>query len=175
MTKKQKKLFYQIIFFIGLISIIWEIKIYRQTIIDLKILLGIILVVGFLTTFLSLNDFQKLFKYSRKTSLYFWTFIQSIVSWGFLACSFFMFMNYYLASRESNKQTYEIIERSSMTGRKYHRDERKPTFKIMYEGKPKELVFTNKYYEKIESYKSIELIIKEGFLGFDILIGKKLQ
>ena len=45
MTVKQKELFYQIIFFAGLIAIIWEIVIYRQTIIDVKIILGIILII----------------------------------------------------------------------------------------------------------------------------------
>ena len=175
MTKKQKKLFYQIIFFIGLAAIIWEIRIYRQTIIDVKILLGITLIVGVLTMFFSLKDFQKLFKYSRKSSLYFWTFIQSTVSWGFLACSIFMFTNYYLASDEAKKQTFEIVERSSMTGRKHHRDERKPTFKIMYKGVLKELVFNHKFYDKMESYRNVELIVKKGFLGYDLLVDQKLR
>ncbi|EDM44815.1 hypothetical protein SCB49_14625 [unidentified eubacterium SCB49] len=175
MTKKQKKLFYKIIFFVGLGAMIWEIRIYRQTIIDINILLGIIFTIGILTMFFTLNDFQKLFKYNRKSSLYFWTFIQSTVSWGFLACSIFMFTNYYMASEKSYKQSFEIVERSSMTGRKYHRDERKPTFKIMYNGKLKELVFTHKYYDKMESYQNIEFIVKKGFLGYDLLVEQKLK
>ena len=175
MTNKQKKLFYELIFFVGLVAMIWEIKIFRQTIIDVKILLGIVLIVGIFTMFFSLKDFQKLFKYDKKSSLYFWTFIQSTVSWGFLVCSIFMFTNYYLASEESNSETFEIIERSSMTGRKYHRDERKPTFKILYNGKLKELVFNHEYYEKMESYENVELIVKKGFLGYDLLVDQKLK
>jgi len=175
MTKTQNKLFYKIIFFTGLVAMIWEIHIYRQTIIDLRILLEIVLLVGFLTMFFSLNDFQKLFKYSRKSSLYFWTFFQSTVSWGFLTCSVFMFTNYYMASKESNKQMFDIVERSSMSGRKYHREERKPTFSIMYNGKLKKLVFDHKFYEKINTYQSIELEIRKGYFGFDVLKNKILN
>tara|TARA_R110002049_G_scaffold240679_1_gene414540 strand:- start:638 stop:1165 length:528 start_codon:yes stop_codon:yes gene_type:complete len=175
MTIKQKELFYKIIFFIGLVAMIWEIRIYRQTIIDIKILLGIVFIVGILTMFFSLNDFQKLFNYKRKSVLYLWTFIQSAVSWGFIACSIFMFANYYLASDESNKQTYGILERSSMPGRKYHRNERKPTFKISYNGKIKELVFSHEYYDKMESYQNVELTVKKGFFGYDLLLEQKLK
>lgn len=175
MPKKQKKIFYKIIFFVGLAAMIWEVQIYRQTIIEIKILLGIILIVGILTMFFSLNDFQKLFKYKRKSSLYFWTFIQSIVSWGFIVCSIFMFSNYYLASKESTLQSFDIIERSSMAGGKYHREKRKPTFKILYKGELKQLVFNSKYYDKMESYQSVELIVKKGFLGFDLLVNQKLK
>ena len=175
MTLKQKELLYKCVFFAGLIAIIWEIVIYRMTIIDVKILLGIILTIGFLTTFLSLKDFQLLFGYSKKSTLYFWTFIQSSVSWGFLAASIFMFTNYYLASGESHKQTYQIVERSSLAGRKNHRREHKPTFRILYQGKLKELVFPTLYYRDRESYQNVELTIKEGFLGYDILIEKRLK
>ncbi len=175
MTKKQKKLYYKVIFLVGLIAISWEIRIYRQTIIDIKVLFGIIFIIGFLTMFLTLKDFKKLFKYSKKTSLYFYAFIQSIVSWGFLACSIFMFTNYYLKSEGVKKQTFKIVERSSLSGGRRNRDERKPMFKIMYEGELKELIFTHKYYEKMESYKNIELIVKKGFLGYDLLIDQKLK
>ena len=174
-TIKKKERFYKNIFFVGLVLMIWEIKIYRQTIIDIEILLVIIFVVGILTTFFSLKDFQNLFNYKRKSTLYLWTFVQSTVSWGFIACSVFMFTNYYLASDEYNKQTFEIFERSSLAGRKYHRDERKPTFKILYNGKIKELVFPHKYYEKMDSYQNVELIVKNGFLGYDILIEQRLK
>ena len=131
--------------------------------------------VGLLTTFLALDDFQKLFGYNRKSTLYFWTFIQSTVSWGFLACSIFMFLNYYLASKNFEKETFEIVERSSLPGRKHHRYERKPTFKIIYKDNLKELVFTHKYYDKMDSYQNIELLVKEGFFGFDILIDQRVK
>ncbi|MGR7814021.1 hypothetical protein [Lacinutrix undariae] len=175
MTTKQKGLFYKIIFIFGLIAMIWQIHIYRQTVIPFIIPISIVLIMGLLTTFLALNDFQKLFNYSRKMSLYFWAFIQSAVSWGFLACALFMLTNYYMAPAEAHKQTYKIIDRSSLPGRKHYRHERKPTFKINHNGQLKELVFAHKYYPKKDFYQSIDLTVKKGFLGYDILVEQNLK
>ena len=177
MKRKERKLkmFYKISFFVGLIPMIWQIKIYRQTFIDFKLLLSIILIIGFLTMFFSLKDFQKLFEYKHKAMLYFMTFIQTTVSWGFLSCSIFMFSNYYLANNESIKETYEIVEKSSLAGSKYRRNERKPTFKILYKGKLKELVFRHKYYSKMETYEKIELEVRKGFWGYDLLLNQELK
>ncbi|WP_291960729.1 hypothetical protein [Maribacter sp.] len=175
LIKKKKGLFYKSIFMLGLFLIIWEVKIYRLTIIDFIIPLLIILVTGFLTTPFALKDFQELFQYSNKYSLYFWTFLQSTVSWGFTLCSLLMFSNYYLASSDVRTKIYNIVERSSLAGGKYHRDKSKPTFIIDYNGNPKQLVFSNKYYDDMNNYKNVELKVKEGLLGFDILIEQKLK
>src|SRR5690606_2012383 len=137
--------------------------------------LSIVLFIGIISTPLALNDFQNLFNYNRKFNLYFWTFIQSTFSWGFIFCSIFMLSNYYLASTDIKTKNYAIADRSSLPGRKYHREERKPTFKIDYNGKEKELVFHPKFYDKMDSYKNIELKVKEGFFGFDILISQTLN
>ncbi|HEC38307.1 MAG TPA: hypothetical protein ENI29_08725 [bacterium] len=154
---------------------IWEIKIYRLTIISFIIPLIIVLITGIITTPLALKDFQKLFDYDKKSSLYFWTFIQSTVSWGFILCSALMFSNFYFASSDIKTKTYNIVKRSSLAGGKHQREKRKPTFRIDYNGSQKELVFSNKYYDNMNEYKNVELKIKEGFLGFDILIGQKLE
>ncbi|WP_282124724.1 hypothetical protein [Algibacter mikhailovii] len=174
-SKKRKGLIYKTIFILGILLMFWEIKIYRLTIIDFIVPLSIILIVGLITTPLALKDFQDLFSYSKKSSLYFWTFIQSTFSWGFIFCSIFMFSNYYLASTDIKTESYIINDRSSLPGRKYHRSERKPTFKIDYNGKEKELVFSHKYYSKMNFYKTVDLEIKKGFLGYDILITQKLK
>lgn len=173
-NNKRKSLLYKSIFLTGLILMILEIKIFRITIIDFKIPLLIALIIGIFTTPLALKDFQKLFNYKNKFTLYFWTFIQSTVSWGFIFCSIFMFINYY-ASSDLKTKSYNIVDRSSLSGRSHHREERKPTFKINYNGKIKELVYSHKYYEDINKYQKVELKIKEGFFGFDVLIEQKLK
>ena len=80
-----------------------------------------------------------------------------------------------MADSEPIKESYKIIERSSLPGRKYHRDERKPTFDINYNGKIKELVFPHTYYEKMEFYSNVELEVRKGYFGFDILENKTLN
>lgn len=175
MTKKQKSTFYKTTFILGLVAIYWEIILYRQTVIDVKILLGLILAVGVLTTKFVAKDFQELFGYSNKTTLYSWSFIQSAASYGFLFCTLFMALNFYLATNETSIRTYKIIERTSLSGRKYHRSERKPAFKIMYHGQLKELIFPHEYYSEMDYYSEIELKVRKGFFGFDLLLERKLK
>ncbi len=86
-----------------------------------------------------------------------------------------MLTNYYFAEKTPIKETFEIVERSSLAGRKYHRDERQPTFRINYDGKLKELVFNHEYYEKMDFYKNVELEVRKGYFGFDILENIKLN
>ena len=174
MTKKQRKIFYPTIFILGLFLMAWQITIFRNTIIDLKVLFGIILVVGIIAFLIDFKNYGKTYKYSG-IGLYFYSLMHYICGFGFMACSIFMLTNFYMAESEPIKETYEIVERSSLPGRKYHRDERKPTFDINYNGNIKELVFPHKYYEKMEFYTKVELEVRKGYFGFDILENKKLN
>lgn len=172
--KKQRKIFYPTIFILGLFLMTWQITIFRNTIIDFKILIGIILFVGTMTFLIDFKNYGKTFKYSG-IILYFSSSMHYICGFGFMACSIFMLINYYMADSEPIKESYKIIERSSLPGRKYHRDERKPTFDINYNGKIKELVFPHTYYEKMEFYSNVELEVRKGYFGFDILENKTLN
>ena len=154
---------------------IWQIKIYRNTIIDIMIPIAIISIVSLIAFVVDFKNYKMTYDKYNGISLIFYSIIQFILSYGFIACSLFTLTNYYLADKESVKKSYLINERSSLPGRKYHRDERKPTFYIDYEGTKKELVFSHKYYDKIELYKSVEFEVREGFLGFDILKNKRLK
>jgi hypothetical protein len=174
MTKKQRKIFYPTIFFLGLFLMAWQVTIFRNTLIDLKILIGIILIVGVVTFLVDFKNYGKTYKYSG-IGLYLYSSMHYLFGFGFIACSIFMLTNYYFADKELIKETFEIVERSSLSGRKYRRDERKPTFQINYDGKVKELVFPHKYFEKMDYYKNVELEVRKGFFGFDILENKTLN
>ena len=174
MTQKQRKIIYPTIFFLGAILMIFQIEIYRNTIIDLLIPIGIIIVVGIIAFILDFKNYKKTYEYSG-FGLYLYSIMHYTIGLGFIICSIFMLTNYYMADSEPVQMTYEIVERSSLPGRKYHRDERKPTFKINYNGKTKELVFPHKYYKNMEFYSNVELEVKKGYFGFDILENKKLN
>ncbi|WP_114308690.1 hypothetical protein [Winogradskyella arenosi] len=64
MTQKQRKIFYPVIFFLGAILIIWEINIYRETIINLMIPIGIIMVVGIIAFILDFKNYKSTYEYS---------------------------------------------------------------------------------------------------------------
>ena len=174
MTKKQRKILYPTIFISGLFLMVWEVIIFRNTIIDLSILIGIILIVGITAFILDFKNYGKTYEYSG-IGLYFYSSMHYIFGYGFIVCSIFMLTNFYLAEKEPVKKSFEIVERSSLPGGKHHREERQPTFKINYDGKIKELVFQHKFYEKREFYKNVELEVRKGYFGFDILENKKLN
>ena len=174
MTKKQRKILYPTILISGLFLMGWEINVYRNTIIDLSIPIGIILIVGIIAFVLDIKNYKKTYEY-KGIGLYFYALMNYLAGYGFIACTIFMLTNYYLADKKSVKKSFEIVERSSLSGSKHHRDKRKPTFKINYDGKMKELVFKHKFYKKMASYKNIELEIKKGFFGFDIIDNKELK
>ena len=174
MTKKQRKIFYSTIFFVGLISIIWEIKIFRKTVIDLTIPLGIILIVGILAFLLDFKNFKKTYDYS-KFGLYLYSIMHYIIGFGFIACSVFILANYHLAKKKAIVETYKILDRSTMPGDRYNPTEYQPLIKINYKGQIKELVFSHEFYEKMDFYQTVELKVRKGYFGFDILENKKLN
>ena len=178
MTQKQRKILYPTVFFVGLILIIFEIHIFRNTIINLSIPIGIIFFVGIISIILDFKNYKKTYKKVYKKNrivLYIYSVMQNIISYGFITCSIFMLVNFYLADKKQVKKTFEIVERTSLPGPEYHREERNPTFSIVYNGKIKELVFEQMYYNNMNSYNYIELEIKKGFFGFDILENKRLK
>jgi hypothetical protein len=174
-NKNQKKTFYKFIFIGGIFSMVFGVHLFRKTTIDVEILVIGILVVGLFSTIFILKDFQNIFNYSSRVSLYLFSMVQGIGSWGFLCCTFFLVSNFYLASQEYKEENFDIISYSSLPGRKYHRDERKPTVKIIFKGKEKELIFANKYYGRIKFYKTVNLSIRQGYWNYDIIIGQKLN
>lgn len=174
MTKKQRKILYPTIFILGLFLMAWQVTIFRNTIIDLLIPIGIIFTVGRIASILDVKNYGRTYKYSG-IKLYLYSSMHYLFGYGFIVYSIFMLTNFYLADKNHIKKSFEIVERSSISESKHHREKRKPTFKINYKGKIKELVFQHKYYEKREFYKNVELEIQKGYFGFDILKNKKLN
>ncbi len=174
MMNKQRKLLYPTLFILGVILMAWQISIFRNTIIDLSFLIGIVFVIAIIAFLLDFKNFEKTHNYSG-IGLYFYASMYYICGFGFIVCSIFILTNYYMADSESVKETYEIVERSSTPGRRHYREERKPTFDINYKGKIKELVFPHKYYDKMNFYTKVELEVRKGYFGYDILENKKLN
>ena len=170
---KKRNIFYQIAFFIGLVLIVWEIFIFRRTVVPLGLLLFIILVVGSLATFFDFKKYSSTYDL-KGWKLYFFAFIQNTFSWGFITCSILILSNYYFSKSEIMDRKYEIVEKSSLTGSKGSRSKRKPLVVIKYEERMKELVFPNKYYKELEHYKYVNLSTKKGFIHWDIIVKQEL-
>jgi hypothetical protein len=165
------KAFYTLILFLGAISMLFAILIYRKTIIETYIPISIILVVGFLAFYFNKQHYKKTYFLTSNFN----SIMQNLISWGFISSYIFMATNYYLAENISTNYKFKIKEKSSMPGSKYHRSEREPLVRFDYFDFEKELVFHFSDTEKVNSADSVKVSIKKGGLGFDILESYDIQ
>ncbi len=176
MTGKAAKRVYTYSLFLGFALLCWQILIYRKTIVDPRLLLIIVFIATIIGVVMISRNYSKIYPMYSGIRLMFFTVLQSLVSFGFIASAIFLLMNFYFASEEIEIQKHVIISRSSMSGGKRHRNERKPIFEIQYNSYyRKQLVFSNQFYERRNEFKIVELEVKEGFFGFDILENKTLK
>jgi len=159
------KFFYFSVFLIGLILFVFEIAIYRKTLIASYIPISIVAVTGFIGFYFSNEHYKKIYS----TAGDFITLVQNLGSWGFICCYLFMAANYYLANPVVKNYEAKIIEKSSMPGPKGSRSEREPLVRFKYFDFEKELVFKFKDTEKVSSADSVKINIKKGALGFEVL------
>lgn len=153
------------------------VKIYRLTFIDWRIPTIIAIIVGLVVSYFDFKKFKKTLNYGG-ISLYVFLIIQSFASWGFIISSVFLFSNYYFADSKKEMKTFEIIEADWIRGnsRKLRvRNKKQPTFDIEHNGKIKELVFYADFYTKRNDYHSVELLMQNGFFGYEIIKEKKLN
>jgi hypothetical protein len=173
-TEKKGKLwkvFYTLMFFLGLILIVFEISIYRKTIIDTYIPISIILVVGLFAFYFNKQHYKK--TYSLKSNFY--PIMQNLISWGFISSYIFLATNYYLAENVITNYKFKIKGKSSMPGSKHHRSEREPLVRFDYFDFEKELVFHFSDTEKVNYADSVKVSVKKGGLAFDILESYDVQ
>jgi heme/copper-type cytochrome/quinol oxidase subunit 4 len=159
------KKYYFIGFIAGLILMIFQIFLFRKTIIPIWIPLTIILTIGTVTFIFNRTHFNR----TNNSSGWFFSLLQNICSWGFMFCYLFMSMNYYFADAEQLTSRFEIKSKSSMSGARGYRNERKPLVTIDYFGLEKVLVFSYNDTHKIDKATKVSLTVRKGLLGFDIL------
>lgn len=154
-----------LMFFIGLMAALFEISLYRKTIISVYIPIAIIVLIG-LISFLINKSHYKQVSFTRGN---FFALLQNICSWGFIVSCGFMAVNYYFSDGNSVQHIFTIIEKSSMPGPKGKRNERQPLVTINYFDIQKELVFRYTDTEKVDTADKAILFVRKGALGFDIL------
>ena len=156
------------LFICSLLLTIWEINIYQKTFIPLKVPLLIWLLTGLAFT----PFFKRILTIYFMTPYVFLQIVYNIVTWGGLFVSAFMLTNYYL----SDKQVIVVNEKIFSTGH-LARGSRgtceQPYIIINYNGQEKQLV----YYcgTQVELFKSVDLTISKGFLGYDIAKSSDLK
>lgn len=169
--KRQSKLFtgwqifYCITLMIGVVLSVFEVYLYRLTIISITIPISIILIVGVTTFLFNRSHYNRNFN----TRGIFYPLFQNIISWGFISCYVFMAANYYGSGTEVRHVEFDIKSKSSMPGYKGRRNERSPFVTINYFGMKKELIFGYADTKRVDAASKVTLTVKRGLLGFDVL------
>ena len=144
-----------------------EFHIYRKTLINWAIPTGIWFGTGLILTPFTSNFLEK--HYS--TNGFFFQLVFNVVTWGGLIIYSLMATNYYCPNDNSTQITSEIIKTGHLTeGR--GGDCSEPYCEVIINSKEKQLVFPCGV--EIENYKYVDVTIKRGLLGFDIITDKKL-
>lgn len=164
--KKSISFILSFLFLLGMVLIIFEINIYRDTIIEWTIPTAIWIFSGvLLTPFTStlLNEY-----YDTKGIIL--QLIFNIAAFGGIVCYIFMALNFYFPFDREDVYHVEITN----TGRlaKGRRGCGNPYADVKVKGHDKQLVFSCGF--DVEKYSNVILIIKPGLLGFDIIMSKKL-
>lgn len=151
-----------VLFFSGLILTIFEIDIFRKTVIDWKIPMGI----GFGIGFISMLWLRKyLSEYQTKNI--FLQLVFSVCSFGGIFTYGFMATNYYLlAKNEGEMIKATIIESGYLAQGQYGCEN--PYAYIYIKGTEKQLIFPCGF--EIEKYKFVTVKLQRGFFGFDRII-----
>ncbi|MBP8034140.1 MAG: hypothetical protein KAZ71_06045 [Bacteroidia bacterium] len=150
------------IIFIGtLILTVFEIEIYRQTLINWAILTFIWFLPGIILTPFT----RKFLKYHIETNSLFLQFLFNTVTWGGLLIYGFMATNYYYPTKSIRTITAKIIRTGHLAKGRYGCGP--PYCDVVINNKEKELIFPCGL--EIEKYKSIDLKIQKGLWGFEIV------
>jgi hypothetical protein len=153
--------------------LVWEVTLYRKTFIDIRILWSIIFGVGLLAALIDLKNYRQTYSYRGLKSFVF-AFGTNLCIWGFSTCTLFMATNFYLGEERVSTTTCKIVDRYSMSGSKGDRSRRKPVFTISYDNARKDIHFGPDYFNELNSFQFVEVKTRKGLLGFDVIVESKL-
>lgn len=154
------------VFIVGLALLYWEILIYRRTIIEFKfpLILWLTPAVFFTPLF-----YTKLNEIAGRLGNWILHFVLHACTTGSFILFIFMASNFYFADNVIVNKKLEIIDSGSVPGPKGHRNRREPYVVVKYKGIEKQLFFKYEETKLVDTGKFVNISVKKGFLGFDIL------
>ncbi len=159
-------------FLVGLILTIWEINIYRVTLISPNLLLAIWISTGLIATPLMKKTFN-IYCFNPvspgRTPIFF-HILSNTVSFGGVLIFLFMWTNQNFTNHIKNIITANVILYGRLAKSKNSCGE--PYVHISYKNKEKELVFP--CGTEIEKYSRVYIEVERGILGFDVITNKTL-
>jgi VIT1/CCC1 family predicted Fe2+/Mn2+ transporter len=168
--KKKLKLYsaYSFIIFIcGLILTVISIAYYNKTFISFSVIATTFLIVGLATWILhQIKTKNKIVKKSETVSIG--------LGYGFISCFLLLYLNLQSSDNNIRRENYEIIDHGTLASGRYS-DCRQPYVRFKRNGEIKKMTFGCDDQALVENAKLIDLKIKKGLFGFDIVIDKGLK
>ena len=154
-----------ILFIASILLTVFEIDIYRKTNINSALPIFVWLLTGLVLTPLT----GKLLKKYYDTNSIFLQIVFNSVTWGGLLIYSFMATNYYFSCDSSKTITTKIIKTGHLAKGRNGCGE--PYCEVVIDNEEKQLVFPCDF--DIEKYNYINLTIKKGLWGFDIITDRR--
>ncbi|MDH7463744.1 hypothetical protein QEG73_20755 [Chitinophagaceae bacterium 26-R-25] len=164
--RKTHKIFYTATLVIGFLLLALEINIYQKTIIPISNIIVVICLISVITYVFIKNDYRNTYHY--KNLLF--PLIQSIFSFGFIACYIFVASNFYFAHSDIRLKSCLISSKHTIGTKNPN-----PAIEIDYEGITKQLVFSTKQKEEVDTSQAVLLTIRKGFWGYDVFYDIELK
>lgn len=168
--KKKLRLYseYSFILFVGgsYLSVI-SITYYNKTFIDFSVIAATFCIIGLLSWILHQSMNRKVDVKTSET-------VAIGLAYGFISCFLLLYLN--LQSTDSNirHEKYDVIDHGTLASGRYS-DCRQPYVKFERKGEIKIMTFSCDDHELVEKAEQIDLTIKKGLLGFDIVIDRRLE
>ena len=159
MAVKGREAFYFGTAILGIGLLFFEITLYRRTLIPFTVPVTVTLVFTAITFFIIKTDYNKTY---NKVAL-FYSFGQSLISFGFIACFCFMALNYYFAEKEFETMSFAIKGKHTI-GTKNPQ----PAIEIDYNGVSKQFIFYTGQQKEVNASDSVLLTVQKGLFGYDI-------
>ena len=170
-TAKKKLKLYSVYSFVilicGLILTVISIAHYNKTFISFSVIAMTFLIVGLTTWILhQIMTKNKIVKNSETVAIG--------LGYGFIACFLLLFINLQSSDNNIRHENYEIIDHGTLASGRYSNC-RQPYVRFKRNGEIKQMTFGCDDHDLVESAEFIDLKIKKGLLGFDIVIDKTLK
>ena len=163
--------------FLGLVFLIVQIFIIRITDINLWLVIGAFISIGFVATLFDFKRYTFVYEFSNLWARIF-CFFQNTLIWGSILGLFFFGANYLFEDNRQKRNKYEIIKVTYAIGPKTLKNgrksaavtsERRPVFTVLYKGIEKDFEFSSRYYENRYEYGHVLRVTTTGLFGFDII------
>lgn len=152
-------------FLFGLFLTVFEIDIYRKTIVDWRLPTGIWLLTGFATM-----PFTRSYLAKTGTESFILRLIYNVGAIGGILTFVFMWMNCYFADMQERKVTASVVKIGQLGKGRYGCANPYAEVKLGYESK--QLIFPCDF--ATGNQKWAELTLRRGLWGFDVIIKQEL-